>query len=45
MNEGEEGLCEFIVAGGDTSELLDASKEVIDQIAAFVDMPIERGGG
>jgi hypothetical protein len=31
MNERQEGLCEFVVARGDASELVDAAKETFDQ--------------
>lgn len=42
MNERQEGFCEFVVASGNASELLDTTEEPFDQIAAFVDMPVER---
>ena len=42
MDERQEGFGEFVVARGDTSELLDAAEETLDQIAALVDMPVER---
>ena len=42
MNERQEGFCKFVVSRGDASELLDASEETFDQIAALVDMPVER---
>ena len=42
MNERQEGLCEFVVPGGDASELLDTAEETLDQMAALVDMPVER---
>ena len=42
MNERQERLGEFVVARGDASELLDTTEETLDQIAAFVDMPVER---
>ena len=35
MDERQEGFCEFVVARGDTSELLDAAEEALDQIAAL----------
>ena len=41
MNERQEGLGEFVVARGDASELLDATEETLDQIAALAEMPIE----
>ena len=41
MNERQEGFGEFVVARGDASELLDATKETLDQISAFVEVPIE----
>lgn len=44
MNERQEGCCEFVVARGDASELLDSAEEALDQIAALVDMPVERAG-
>jgi len=42
MNERQEGRGEFVVARGDASELLDATEETFDQVAIFVEMPIER---
>ena len=42
MNERQERLGEFVVARGDASELLDTTEETLDQISAFVDMPVER---
>ena len=44
MNERQEGLGELVVTRGDASELLDAVEETLDQIATFVDVPIERAG-
>jgi len=44
MNERQEGLGELVVTRGDASELLDAVEETLDQIAIFVDVPIERAG-
>lgn len=42
MNERQEGFCKFVVARGDASELLDTCEETLDQIAALVDMAVER---
>ena len=42
MNERQERLGEFVVASGDAPELLDATEEALDQIAAFVEVPVER---
>ena len=42
MNERQEGLGEFVVARGDASELLDATEETLDQVAALVEVSIER---
>lgn len=42
MDERQEGFGEFVVARSDASELLDATEETLDQIAIFVEMPIER---
>ena len=42
MNERQEGFGEFVVARGDASELLDAAEETLDQVAALVEMPVER---
>lgn len=44
MDERQEGVGELVVTRGDASELLDASEETLDQIAALVDMPVERAG-
>ena len=44
MNKRKKGLCEFVVACGDTAELLDATEETLDQVAAFVDMPVKGTG-
>ena len=45
MNERQKGVGELVVAGGNASELLDTVEEAFDQIAALVDMPVERTGG
>jgi hypothetical protein len=42
MTERQEGLGEFVVTRGDASELLDAAEEALDQVAALVDMLVER---
>ena len=42
MNERQKGLGEFVVTCSDSPELLDASEETLDQIAALVEVPIER---
>jgi len=46
MNKRQKGLGEFVVSRGNTSELLETSKETLDQIALAVKMGIEmaRGG-
>ncbi len=41
MNERQERLGELVIARGDAPELLDATEETLDQIAALVEMPIE----
>jgi hypothetical protein len=41
INERQEGLGEFVVAGGDTSEVFDAGEETFDQIAFLLEMAIE----
>jgi hypothetical protein len=45
MNERQKGRCEFVVARGDTPEVLDASEEAFDQIAVSVEMAIEAALG
>ena len=42
MNERQESVGKFVVASGDTSELLDTAEESLDQVAALVDVPVER---
>ena len=42
MNERQESVGKFVVACGDTSELLDTAEEALDQVAALVDVPVER---
>lgn len=42
MNERQERFGEFVVARGNASELPDAAEEAFDQIAALVDMSVER---
>ena len=32
---------EFVVSGGDASELFDTAEETLDQVATLVDVPIE----
>ena len=41
MNNGQEGLGEVVVTRGDASEMLETSKEALDQIASLVEMQIE----
>ena len=41
MNERQKGRCEFVVARGNTPEVLDASEEAFDQIAVSIEMAIE----
>ena len=45
MNEREERLGEFVVAGGDASEVFETSEETLDQVACSVEMAIERPWG
>ena len=45
MNERQKGRCEFVVARGDTPEVLDAGEEAFDQIAVAVKMAIEAALG
>ena len=42
MNERQESVGKFVVASGDTSELLDTAEETLDQVAGLVDVPVER---
>ena len=42
MNKRQEGGGKLVVAGGDSSEVLEACEETFDQVAIPVDMPIER---
>lgn len=42
MNKRQEEFGKFVVSRGDASEMLDPAEEALDQIAAFVDMPVER---
>lgn len=46
MNKRQEGLGEFVKSIGNAAELLETSKETLDQIALAVEMGIEvtRGG-
>ena len=46
MNKRQEGLGEFVISIGNAAELLETSKETLDQIALAVEMGIEvaRGG-
>lgn len=41
MDERQKGQGQFVVARGDTPEMLDASEEALDQIAVSVEMAIE----
>ena len=41
MNKRQEGLGEFVVPRSDASEMLEACKEPLDQIARTVEMSIE----
>ena len=41
MNERQEGLCEFVVARGDASELLDTTEETLNEVSVLVDVAIE----
>jgi hypothetical protein len=41
MNKRQEGLGEFVISSGNASELLETSKETLDQIALAVEMGIE----
>lgn len=42
MNKRQNRDSELAVARGNASELLDATEETLDQIAALVEMPDER---
>ena len=42
MNEGQERQSKFVVARGDTSELLETAEEALDQVAIPIEMTIER---
>jgi hypothetical protein len=39
-DEGSESFGEFVIAGGNTAELLDTAEEALDQIAALVEMAV-----
>ena len=41
MNGGQEISGGFVVAGGDGSKLLEFAEEILDQVALFVEFPIE----
>ena len=42
MNKGQERRGEFVVSGGNTSELLETAEETLDQISIPIEMSIER---
>jgi hypothetical protein len=42
MNERQEGPGKFVLARGDASVLLDVTEEAFDQLAIFVEMPMEQ---
>lgn len=41
MNERQEGRGEFVVACGDTPELLDATEKSLNQVTVFITMLVE----
>ena len=45
MNAGEEGFGEFVVAGGDGSEMLERVEETLDEIAFAVEGEIACDAG
>ena len=45
MNAGEEGLGEFVVAGGDGSEMLERVEETLDENAFAIEDEIARARG
>ena len=45
MNAGEEGLGEFVVAGGDGSEMLEHVEETLNEIAFAIEDEIARARG
>lgn len=42
MNKGQERRSEFVVSGGNASELLETAEETLDQISIPIEMSIER---
>ena len=44
MNAGEEGLGEFVVAGGDGSEMLEHVEETLNEIAFAIEGEVARAG-
>lgn len=40
MNKGQERRSEFVVSGGNASELLEATEEALDQISIPIKMPV-----
>ncbi len=42
VHAAKKGASTFVVSGSDASDLLDATEETLGQIAAFVDVLIER---
>jgi hypothetical protein len=42
MNERQERRSEFVVSGGNASELLETAEETLDQISIPIEMSIER---
>ncbi len=45
MNERQKGGCQFVVARGDTPEVLEASEKAFDQVAVLVEMAIKAALG
>ena len=43
VNGGEEISGGLVIAGGDGAELLEFAEEVFDQVARFVEFPVEFG--
>ena len=42
MQEGIESTGEFVVSGGDATELLESIEEALNQMASPVAMPVDR---
>ena len=42
MNATQEGICSFVVSSGNAAILLEASKEVLNEVACFVQVLVVR---